>query len=82
MLSFPTEMYAEEVRSGICDGKAFPTIINETPATGFVNGNNAIGMVKQMNVARRCNKRICLKLMPSLSCRRVVFFHGHDGAAI
>ena len=35
----------EEVRSGICDGKAVPTIIKETPATGFVNGNNAIGMV-------------------------------------
>ena len=31
--------------SGNCDGKAVPTIIKETPATAFVSGKNAIGMV-------------------------------------
>ena len=39
-------MYIEEVKSGICDGKAFPTILKETPATAFIQGNNAIGMVQ------------------------------------
>ena len=40
------DMYIEEVKSGICDGKAFPTILKETPATAFIQGNNAIGMVQ------------------------------------
>ena len=39
-------MYIEEVKSGICDGKAFPTILKETPTTAFIQGNNAIGMVQ------------------------------------
>ena len=34
-----------EVVSGQCDGKAMPTVINETAGTAYVDGHNAIGTV-------------------------------------
>ena len=39
------EMYVKELISGLCDGKATPTIVKETPGTGYVDGQNAIGTV-------------------------------------
>ena len=38
-------MYVKELKNGQCDGKATPIIVKETPGTGYVNGQNAIGMV-------------------------------------
>ena len=38
-------MYVKEVRTGLCDGKAVPVVVKETPATAYVNGNNGIGTV-------------------------------------
>ena len=40
-----SEMYVKEVRTGLCDGKAVPVVVKETPATAYVNGNNGIGTV-------------------------------------
>ena len=39
-----------EVKSGLCDGKAKPEIIKQTPATAFVNGNNGIGFVSALGL--------------------------------
>ena len=39
------EMYVKELQTGLCDGKAVPVIVKETPATAYVNGNNGIGPV-------------------------------------
>lgn len=38
-------MYVKEVQMGLCDGKAVPVVVKETPATAYVNGNNGIGPV-------------------------------------
>ena len=40
-----SEMYVKEVRTGLCDGKAVPVVVKETPATAYVNGNNGMGTV-------------------------------------
>ena len=45
-MHFLADMYVEEVKSGICDGKASPNVVKETPATAYVAGNNAIGTVR------------------------------------
>lgn len=45
-LTCRSEMYVKEVRTGLCDGKAIPVIVKETPATAYVNGNNGIGTVR------------------------------------
>ena len=39
------EMYVKELQAGLCDGKAVPVVVKETPATAYVNGNNGIGPV-------------------------------------
>lgn len=52
-------MYVDEVQSGQCSGTASPTIIKETPATAFVNGNNGIGMV---GVDLHCNIVFIIKV--------------------
>ena len=40
------EMYVTEVSRGLCDSKATPVIIKETPGTAFVDGRNGIGSVR------------------------------------
>ena len=47
-------MYVREVRTGLCDGKAVPVVIKETPATAYVNGNNGIGPVSDPFLLRVC----------------------------
>ena len=37
-----------ELQAGQCDGKATPTIIKESPGTGHVDGQNAIGTVRKI----------------------------------
>ncbi|KAJ3649959.1 hypothetical protein Zmor_021672 [Zophobas morio] len=39
------DMYVRDVQGGLCDPKAAPCIIKETPATAWVNGNNGLGAV-------------------------------------
>lgn len=39
------DMYVKEIESGICDGQAAPEVVQETPATAFVDGKNGIGPV-------------------------------------
>lgn len=39
------EMYAKELLNNQCDGKITPDILNETPATAYVDARNGIGMV-------------------------------------
>jgi len=36
-------MYVNDIKTGICNGEAKATILKETPATAFVDGNNALG---------------------------------------
>jgi hypothetical protein len=36
-------MYVNDVKKGICDGKGEATLLKETAATAFVDGNNALG---------------------------------------
>lgn len=38
-------MYFNEVKSKSTDPKAVPTIIQEGPATAWVDGNNALGVI-------------------------------------
>ena len=42
---FAIEMYVREVSRGLCDSKATPVIVKETPGTAFVDGRNGIGSV-------------------------------------
>ncbi len=46
--SVAIEMYVWELQAGQCDGKATPTIIKESPGTGHVDGQNAIGTVRKI----------------------------------
>uniref|UniRef100_A0AAG5D4P9 Malate dehydrogenase n=1 Tax=Anopheles atroparvus TaxID=41427 RepID=A0AAG5D4P9_ANOAO len=39
------EMYINDLHKNACDGAAEPTILNETPATAWVDGNNGLGAV-------------------------------------
>ncbi|ETN62069.1 malate dehydrogenase [Anopheles darlingi] len=39
------EMYINDLHKNACDGAAVPTILNETPATAWVDGNNGLGAV-------------------------------------
>ncbi|XP_054278135.1 uncharacterized oxidoreductase YjmC-like [Macrosteles quadrilineatus] len=39
------EMYVRDVKLKTCDGSAVPTILNESSATAWVDGNNALGPV-------------------------------------
>lgn len=39
------EMYINDLHKNSCDGAAVPTILNETPATAWVDGNNGLGAV-------------------------------------
>ncbi|KAF5303725.1 hypothetical protein FQR65_LT00869 [Abscondita terminalis] len=39
------EIYMNDVRSGLCDSKAVPKILLETPATAWVDGQNGLGAV-------------------------------------
>ena len=43
---FAAEMYVKEVSGGLCDSKATPIIVKETPGTAFVDGRNGIGSVR------------------------------------
>lgn len=38
-------MYVRDVKSGICDGAAVPSIVKSSPATALVDGNNGLGPV-------------------------------------
>lgn len=38
-------MYVRDVKGNTCDGSAVPTILNESPATAWVDGNNGLGPV-------------------------------------
>ncbi|KAF5303720.1 hypothetical protein FQR65_LT00864 [Abscondita terminalis] len=38
-------MYVNDVKSGSCDSKAVPKILQETPATAWVDGQNGLGAV-------------------------------------
>lgn len=38
-------MYVRDVKSGICDGSAVPFIVQSSPATALVDGNNGLGPV-------------------------------------
>ncbi len=40
------EMYVREILNGQCDAKITPTILNETPATAYVDANNGLGIVR------------------------------------
>lgn len=39
------EMYINDLHKNACNGAAVPTILNETPATAWVDGNNGLGAV-------------------------------------
>ncbi|XP_053661872.1 uncharacterized oxidoreductase YjmC [Anopheles marshallii] len=39
------EMYINDLHKNACSGEAVPTILNETPATAWVDGNNGLGAV-------------------------------------
>lgn len=39
------EMYVNDIKSGICNPRGEPSIIKETVATAYVNGNNLLGPV-------------------------------------
>jgi LDH2 family malate/lactate/ureidoglycolate dehydrogenase len=39
------EMYINDLAINSCNGAAVPTIIKETPATAWVNGENGLGAV-------------------------------------
>ncbi|XP_008195569.2 uncharacterized oxidoreductase YjmC [Tribolium castaneum] len=39
------DMYVRDVQGGLCDCKATPSVIKETPATAWVTGNNGLGAV-------------------------------------
>lgn len=36
-------MYVNDIQNGICDGNGTASILKETSATAFVDGNNALG---------------------------------------
>lgn len=38
-------MYVKDLLSGICDGKATPTVIREKYSTALVDGQNTLGPV-------------------------------------
>lgn len=40
-----TDMYIRDLKLKTCDGTAVPTILKETPATAWVDGNNGLGPV-------------------------------------
>ena len=40
-----SEMYVKEVESGMCDGQVSPIVVQETPATAFVDGRSGMGPV-------------------------------------
>ncbi|OXA61225.1 uncharacterized oxidoreductase YjmC [Folsomia candida] len=37
------EMYVNDIKKGMCDGNAEPSILKQTAATAFVEGNNGLG---------------------------------------
>ncbi|CAG0916040.1 unnamed protein product [Notodromas monacha] len=39
------EMYVNDIKANTCDGSAIPVILKESPATAWVDGNNALGPV-------------------------------------
>ena len=39
------EMYINDLHKNSTDGNVIPTILNETPATAWVDGNNGLGAV-------------------------------------
>ncbi|XP_035917150.1 uncharacterized oxidoreductase YjmC [Anopheles stephensi] len=39
------EMYINDLHKNACSGEAVPTVLNETPATAWVDGNNGLGAV-------------------------------------
>ena len=39
------EMYIKDIQNGMCDPKAKPVVLKEGPATAWVDGNNALGVV-------------------------------------
>lgn len=39
------EMYLSEIQNGICQPSAVPEILNQTPATAWVDGHNGLGVV-------------------------------------
>ena len=39
------EMYINDLHKNACNGAAVPTVLNETPATAWVDGNNGLGAV-------------------------------------
>lgn len=36
-------MYVNDIKKGMCDGNAEPSILKQTAATAFVEGNNGLG---------------------------------------
>uniref|UniRef100_A0A182MF34 Malate dehydrogenase n=1 Tax=Anopheles culicifacies TaxID=139723 RepID=A0A182MF34_9DIPT len=39
------EMYINDLHKNSCNGEAIPAVLNETPATAWVDGNNGLGAV-------------------------------------
>ncbi|XP_017781988.1 PREDICTED: uncharacterized oxidoreductase YjmC isoform X2 [Nicrophorus vespilloides] len=39
------EIYVNDINAGVCDARASPTILKESPATAWVDGNNGLGAV-------------------------------------
>uniref|UniRef100_A0A182KC31 Malate dehydrogenase n=1 Tax=Anopheles christyi TaxID=43041 RepID=A0A182KC31_9DIPT len=39
------EMYINDLHKNACNGKAVPSVLNETPATAWIDGNNGLGAV-------------------------------------
>ncbi|CAG7724823.1 unnamed protein product [Allacma fusca] len=39
------DLYVKDVSSKVCDSEVTPTIVKESAATGFINGNNGLGPV-------------------------------------
>uniref|UniRef100_A0A182PDI9 Malate dehydrogenase n=1 Tax=Anopheles epiroticus TaxID=199890 RepID=A0A182PDI9_9DIPT len=39
------EMYINDLHKNACNGEAVPSVLNETPATAWVDGNNGLGAV-------------------------------------
>lgn len=42
---FITEMYVQDISSGICNGNAVPTVVKDKFSTALVNGQNSLGPV-------------------------------------
>lgn len=43
--NFILETYIDEIQRGVCNPKAVPKILKETPVTAWVDGNNGLGAV-------------------------------------